>query len=139
MRSVQFVVWLLLVGLAGCGSNPTGTVTGSVSLNGQPLEKAYISFASQDGQGGTAGSEVLQGSYRIDGLQPGKYVVHVAGQPTGPIIMPGAPEAQRKLSDQEIQAMMDPLPPDAQGNDQTIEVKAGEQTHDLRLETKRAS
>jgi hypothetical protein len=30
---------------------------------------------------------------------------------------------------------MDPIPPGASGNDQTIEVKAGMQTHDFKLES----
>lgn len=131
MRGLALIAMLLC---AGCAGDTTGTVSGQVTFNGQPLEKGLISFSTQDGQGGTGGSEVLQGRYRVAELRPGKYFVHIAGQSTSPIITPGSPEAERKLSQQEINAMMDPLPAGANGNDQTIEVQAGEQTHDFRLE-----
>jgi hypothetical protein len=132
MRSLCLLI--IILAMPGCGGEPVGTVSGAVTLNGEPLDKALINFTSEDGEGGTAGGEVLEGRYSVSGLRPGKYHVHIAGQTTAPVIMPNSPDAQRTLSQKEIEAMMDPLPPNATGNDQVIEVKAGSQTHDFQLE-----
>lgn len=130
----QFSCCLVLVLAAGgCGGERMGSVSGTVTVNGQPLEKGLINFNSEDGKS-IGGGEVVQGRYQVAELRPGKYLVHIAGQTNAPIIMPNSPDAQRTLSQKEIDAMMDPLPPDAKGNDQVIEVKAGEQTHDFHLE-----
>lgn len=126
----------VIVLVLGCGSGSTGSVDGTVALNGEPLGKGYISFTPTSGDGGTAGAEVLAGKYRVENLKPGRYQVHIAGQPDGPVIMPGSKEAKKKLSEQEIRAMIDPLPANATGNGQKIEVLAGEQTRDFKLESK---
>jgi hypothetical protein len=125
-----------LVLLVGCGPGSTASVSGTVTLNGQPLARGFVSFTPEDGQGGTAGGDVEAGRYRVAGLKPGKYRVQVVGRPEGPIIQPGSKEAVRTLSEREIQAMMNPLPPDATGNDRTVEVRAGEQTHDIKLQAR---
>lgn len=125
----------VLVLAVGCGSDPTATVSGNVTLNGSPLGTGFISFASEDEQGGTAGGDIEAGRYRVTKLKPGKYRAHIAGRPPGPIIQPGSKEAMRQMSDQEIKAMIDPLPPDVTGNGQLVEIKSGEQTIDFKLES----
>jgi hypothetical protein len=125
---------------AGCNVDSTASVAGSVTLNGEPLEKGLVSFAAVDERGGSGGGDISGGKYETKGLLPGKYVVHVAGTPQGEIIMPGDPRTKRTMSDTEIRAMSDPIPPDATGNDQTIELEAGERkTLDFKLQSKSKS
>jgi hypothetical protein len=128
---------VLLLLSTGCSSQATGTVSGAVMFNGQPLAHGAITFSPLDASGGTAGADIVAGRYQVANLQPGKYQVHIAGAPEGKVVMPGDPETKRTLSDAEIRARMDPIPPGASGNDQTIEVKAGMQTHDFKLESQK--
>jgi hypothetical protein len=130
------LVMFAAAGFAGCNSNSSATVGGQVTLNGRPLAKGIINFSAADAVGGTGGGEIASGSYEVKNLKPGKYQVHIAGVPEGKIIMPGDPQAQRTMTTAEIQALTDPLPPDVTGRDQTIEVAAGRQTHDFKLESK---
>jgi hypothetical protein len=51
------------------------------------------------------------------------------------IVGPNDPEAKRTLSDAEIRAMIDPLPPNTTGKEQSIQVKGGLQTLDFKLES----
>lgn len=122
--------------LAGCASDNKGSVTGAVTLNGQPLTKGIINFSPLDPTGGTAGGDVVDGRYQVADLVPGKYQVHIEGVPEGKVVMPGDPETKRTLTDAEIEARAHPIPQGTPGNDQTIEIKPGSQTHDFGLETK---
>ena len=84
--------WLsLLVSIAalsflGCDSeppNPDGreTITGDISLNGEPLVgMAGISFVPVDGGDGGGKAQIKQGSFvasGYDGVKPGKYTVKI--------------------------------------------------------------
>jgi len=132
----RLLATLLVLAAAGCGSSQTASLSGTVTLNGEPLAKGHISFTPDDDQGGTAGADVENGRYQIANLKPGTYHVQIVGVPSGPVIMPDSPEAKRKLTDAEIRAMINPLPGDVSGNNETVEVKAGAHTKDFHLESK---
>jgi hypothetical protein len=78
---------LCLVGCAlftsGCGGEPTGQVTGRVTLQGQPLHGAAMVFVSTTNPdhvftGASARDGTYQVSYRIgDGLPAGNYKVTI--------------------------------------------------------------
>jgi hypothetical protein len=121
---------------SGCFSGSAGTVSGTVTYNGKPLEKGLITFSPTGNKGGTAGGDVIGGKFRVEQIVPAPYQVSVAAVPELKIVMPGDPETKRKLSDAEIQAMIDPLPPDTTGREQAIEVKNGPQLLDFKLESK---
>ena len=121
---------------AGCFSNSLGTVSGHVTFNGQPLEKGLITFSPSGDKGGTAGGDIIAGSFRVEGLVPATYQVSVTAVPELKIVMPGDPETKRTLTDAEIRAQIDPLPPDTTGKEQSIEVKGGKQSFDFKLESK---
>ncbi len=97
----RLITSALLLLVAGCGSGSTGSISGTVTLNGELLGKGYISFTPEDGQGGTAGGAIEAGGYQVTQLKPGKYRVLVAGEPTGPVIMPDSKDAKRTLSDRD--------------------------------------
>ena len=66
---------------AGCGGASRAGVSGTVTVNGQPLEAGDISFAPVAPQGGpTAGAAIVRGRYKVSaeqGLLPGEYKVQV--------------------------------------------------------------
>jgi hypothetical protein len=127
---------VLAISLCGCFSSSTGTVSGSVAFNGQPVEKGLITFSPTGNKGGTAGGDIVAGKYRVERLVPSQYQVSVAVVPELKIVAPGAPETKRTLTDAEIRAMIDPLPPDTTGKEQTIDVKRGAHVLDFKLESK---
>lgn len=60
--------WLLagaiLFSVAGCGETSNlAQVTGSVSIDGRPVETGSISFIPADGQGPTTGAVIVAGKY----------------------------------------------------------------------------
>jgi hypothetical protein len=134
----ELEVWLVLcLGLCGgCFSSATGTVSGSVTFNGKPLEKGEIIFSPTGAKGGSAGGEILAGKYQVGGLAPAAYQVSVTAVGELKIVGPNDPEAKRKLTDAEVQALIDPLPTDTTGKEQPIEVKGGKNVLDFKLESK---
>jgi hypothetical protein len=126
----------LLALLSGCFSSSTGTVSGSVTFNGKPLEKGLVTFSPAAAKGGTAGGEIVAGRFDVQEIVPAQYQVSVAAVPELKIVMPGDPETKRTLTDAEIRARIDPLPPDTTGKEQTIDVKRGWQALDFKLESK---
>lgn len=75
---------LIVLTVAGCDSPSSRLgVHGTVNLDGQSLEDGLIGFVPQPGTvGPSAGSEVLEGKYRIGsdkGLLPGSYRVEISG------------------------------------------------------------
>jgi hypothetical protein len=82
---------LLFVGvvsqLVGCGGAYDASVTGTVTLDGEPLVGGHVTFLAVR-EGATAyGRTMLDGSYELQtgremGLQPGEYVVTVVATTT---------------------------------------------------------
>jgi hypothetical protein len=83
-----------IVGLAGCGDNPLGrrALSGSVTLDGSPLESGNIEFAPLDAASVSSGANIQQGRFdvpELQGVPPGKYRVRIfaaqaAGAPRTP-------------------------------------------------------
>ena len=90
--------------LAGCGpANELGRlpVSGTVRLDGQPLDAGSISFEPTEKAGTSAGSAIEAGAFEIAterGLPPGTYVVRIyapAGE-AAPTEMPGDSTVQKE-------------------------------------------
>ncbi len=103
--------WLVLgvLCVAGCGGASDGrqAISGSVTLNGAPLEQGTIEFASVDGSQQSGGG-ITNGKYSVpaeQGLLPGKYVVRISSteeaNPGAPLGPPG-PEAETVQNKQLI-------------------------------------
>ena len=67
-----------MVLLAGCGGDGRVQVTGSVTLDGEPLETGTIAFRPADGQGPTAGALITAGRYTVR-VMPGPMFVEIQG------------------------------------------------------------
>mgnify|MGYP001236411468 CR=1 FL=1 len=87
MAGKTFCTWaaLLLCGLlVGCGEkNELGRlrVTGSVTLDGKPLDQGTIEFAPTGETGVSGGAMITDGEYEIPGdrgLPPGTYTVRIS-------------------------------------------------------------
>jgi hypothetical protein len=85
MRSFWFAVMAVFIGAlvtaVGCGGDSLGRqpLSGSVNVNGAPLEKGTVSFQPVD-KGMPGGGKVSGGKYSIarkDGLPVGKYRVGI--------------------------------------------------------------
>ena len=78
-RSLLALASLLLAALSlgsGCSSGGVAPVSGRVTLDGQPLAGAHVSFQPQEG-GGDSGSGAGSGSYGVTAAD-GTYVLRLA-------------------------------------------------------------
>jgi hypothetical protein len=85
--SIRYGIILLAAGvlasLSGCGQKakeiPVGTVSGTVTVKGKPLEIGRLNFASGQQGTGASGSLGPEGKYTLDGpLATGTYDVFVS-------------------------------------------------------------
>ncbi|MCR9291444.1 MAG: hypothetical protein NXI32_01915 [bacterium] len=85
-RIVACLVMGVLAICLGCSSESYQPISGSVSFEGQALEKGVITLYPR-GEGTTVGGEIIDGSFslpREKGPTPGKYRVEIiAFRPTG--------------------------------------------------------
>jgi len=92
---------LLLAGCGGPGAVKTVPVTGTVTLDGNPVEGATVSFAPQATEGRTAvGVTDSQGKFKLNtagagaGAMPGKYNVAISKTTGGAVA--AAPTSQEE-------------------------------------------
>ena len=67
---------VILVTFAGCGGGPDielAQVSGTVQLDGKPIQSGTISFIPLDLAGPTAGAQIIDGAYFIGG-ENGVYI-----------------------------------------------------------------
>jgi hypothetical protein len=114
--------------LSGCGGGAAGLygVSGTVKVDGAPLEKGSISFEATEGQRTSSGAVISGGNFTIPaahGLPEGKYrvVVHAPTPGTGGGKAPSdAPPGEATPPPKEL------IPPDwNESSTHTIEVKKG--------------
>lgn len=130
---------------AGCGEGPADgldrkSVSGKVTLDGQPLAKGAIAFDPADGSPGAtpAGGVIVDGYYSIDsvsGPTPGKYRVSIRSAAEGAVLSPGmAPGAPPKAK----KGAADAIPPKYNLNSElTAQIDAsGSNTADFALTSK---
>ena len=131
-RAVLAIGLLAMLALPGCGGCAAkATVTGVVTYDGQKVARGYVTFypvgAAGDTQGArleTRGAEIVEGSYTIADLSPGKRKVVVSVPPK---LTAGADKAVKAAPPAH------PIPPTARGNGRVVDVGAGSQTLDLAL------
>jgi len=115
-------------------------LSGTVTYDGQPVENGTITQLPEDGKGPSAGGPISGGEYRVEGVTPGRKIVRILGVKavaharTSEELRLQAEEAARQG---KVGADPEPavtIPPDARGNNATVELKPGSQTLDFQLE-----
>lgn len=128
---------LLALFASGCGAK-VASITGSVSLDGTPVESGYITFVPVDGTPGSgARAQIAKGVYTIDSSMaaaPGTYRVEIAARrKTGKKIPVGSPAPPGTMADEEVEAV-----PERYNKSSTLRevLKPGANTVDFPLATK---
>lgn len=122
---------------AGCSGEYAGRypVSGKVTLEGQPLSDATITFEPLEGQDTASGAAVENGEYKVErkaGLKPGKYVVRITA---GDGVNPANEEEGGNPGGNTNILSRDRIPADySEGSKQQIEVKSdGPNTFDFAI------
>jgi hypothetical protein len=128
----------------GCGAGKKATLTGRVTLGGQPVESGFITFFPEDNQGTAVTGEIVQGEYKIEDLVPGKKRIYVALTDQGESIAPDPSEkiTSRRESNAERLAgrkkkqtgSKQPAPVKIGGNNVIYDIPSGSQQIDVPLE-----
>lgn len=138
-RLAALLAVLFLSCAVGCSQSTE--VSGSVTYNGEIVEKGSISFAPAGGAGQGFGAKIVDGKYQAAKAFPGSKVVVIRGVRK---IDFGKSTADSMKRTQEAQAAgkeyvagngesADYIPEDAEGNGQTVDVSTGTQTLDFAI------
>lgn len=128
------LIWApaLLALVVGCGPQvdsrfaPRYDVTGTISLQGQPLESGHIQFTSPEdvAEGSESFAEIINGVYRTEVTEGKKQVIIRSPKPVG------------KPDETGYQSVVDRVP--AKYNDATtLEVEVTPQSHTFDFELKK--
>ena len=116
--------------LSGCGP-ASATVSGTVTVDGKPVERGSITYSAADEIPGTATSEITGGAYQIKTVVGKKHVMISALKVIGKRKESDAPDSPIVELTEEI------LPARFNTETQlTFEVKAGANPKDWNLNTK---
>ncbi|WP_145257772.1 hypothetical protein [Planctomycetes bacterium Pan216] len=93
-RQSQGVIVLAVVLVAGCGDSqepppyPSSRVTGSITIDGKPIEEGRVQFLPKDSaQGPVTSAEIREGTYTLDRVPMGKQTaILTATRKTGRMI-----------------------------------------------------
>ena len=113
---------------AGCGSGAslTGSVSGKVTYNGQPLTTGVVTFVNDETGSGASGDLDSSGTYSIGSIRTGEYNVRVHMRPPRPEAPPQGAGTWRLNIPAKYQ--------DARTSGLTATVKAGKNTADFGLQ-----
>lgn len=95
MKATNSPGWALLLGilatlLIGCGKPAPNIVSGSVTMNGTPVEQGEIMFLPSDGKGTVAAGPIVNGAYSME-CQPGDKSVKITATKEQGIAPDGLP------------------------------------------------
>jgi hypothetical protein len=102
--SIGFIVCSVA---AGCGKQkPASTVSGKVTLAGQPLDQGVVTFFSSAGSSGVGdigpdGSYSLLGPDKVEGVAPGRYTA---------VVLPSMAQIKKAHNDPRIRVKDSPIP-----------------------------
>jgi hypothetical protein len=139
-RCASQLLMVAMLFAVGCGESAT-TVSGKVTYNGEPVEMGTISFRPADGKGQVFAAQITDGSYTVPNGQPGSRVVAIRGVKEVKLAL-SSEESARVAAEAtaagntggvHMSEAADYIPEDAEGNNQTVEINAGEQTLDFAL------
>ena len=123
----------------GCGGSGGATVSGTVTYEGQPVGDGTITFLPADGKGQPVGGPIVNGRYSLTAVSPGSKMVQITAVKAVKFAQSSAEMAQQAAERKArgdatgLIESADVIPANATGNNATIEVKPGTQTHDFAL------
>jgi hypothetical protein len=126
---VRFAPWAVLLVAIGCGSKDQAIVTGTVTLNDQPLQNGTITFLPADGATASAAGVITDGKYRVE-MPPGeKRVLISAMQVVGQRqVYEGDPDSP------VVDEVREMIPPQYNAaSTLTVDVQAGNHKQDFNL------
>lgn len=127
--------------LLACGCNQSPSVTGSVTYNGEPVQKGYITFRPSDGHGQSFAAPIADGQYTATKASPGQKTVVVTGVKEINFYKSSA-ESYKKAEEarargetwmDHVAERADYIAEDAEGNSQQVEIQPGSQTLDFHI------
>lgn len=133
-RRIRFLVLAGTIALTGCADGG-GTVTGTVTYNGQPVEQGTISFRPADGMGKILATTIENGTYAIEEAVAGSRTVAIRGTKDFKPQL-SSEEAARSAMEAEaagnkggvhIGDPADYIPQDAEGNNATVDLSGGDE------------
>jgi hypothetical protein len=128
------ILMVLAVFCAGCGSESGAIVSGNVTYEGAPVASGQIMFTPADGKGPIVGGPIAAGAYSVSDVLPGQKVVQISSIEDAAVAL--SSEDLARAAQTGKPAAPPPrilVPPDAEGNGKTIEVKSGKQAVDFHL------
>jgi hypothetical protein len=133
LRQCFLILSFVLVGALGCGSQGS-TVSGTVTYNGQAVEKGHINFIPADGKGTPVGGDIKNGKYEVRGVIPGKNRVEVSSYTAA-----GTDSMGDAVKGAKAKLAADAVAPTDEGNGKIHEIGSGSTELDLKLTTASSS
>jgi hypothetical protein len=118
--------------LVGCGGGTS--VSGKATYEGTAIDDGFITFFPSQPKGSEKAGPIKAGAFEIHELTPGPHVVEITA--TKKIQFAASTEelaAKFKAGKSKGNESADLVPPNAVGNRQTVEIKAGRQQIDFHL------
>lgn len=128
---------VILALAAGCGGSGS-TVSGTVTFNGQPVERGYINFYPADGKGAPVGGEIKGGKYTVRNVSPGKNRVDVTSTPLSAGNAPSTMDEGIKAA-KDAKRAPDEVGPKDEGNGKEHEIGTGSTELNLTIKTASSS
>lgn len=119
---------------SGCGTDDRATVSGTVKLNGEPVNSGTLEFRTPSGTGVLALVPITNGAYRVTTdakLKPGNYKIVISSfQKSGRKVAAGSPEPPGTMIDEFVESI-----PSRYNSESELEksLAAGENTLDFDL------
>src|SRR5688572_20200526 len=118
---------VLILSLVGCGPTP-GSLSGTVTVNGQPLTEGQITLYPVEGTATTQGGPIADGAFELKRIPPGLWRVLVSSPPQAELVT-------HRDGTQTVKLLSSPnqVSPRAKGNQRVIHVTPGQQVLDFAL------
>lgn len=129
-----FLVLGLVIFSTGCGGGGGASVSGSVSFNGQPLDKGQISFVPSDGKGSPVSGTISGGKFSVAKVPVGKCKVVISSMLAGPAPSSMGDATKEKKKDGPVEVL-----PTDEGNSKEQDIPAGGTTLEIAVRTAASS
>lgn len=108
-RCVLILSATVLLACSGCGTDSRATVSGTVKLDGAPLDNGTLEFRTPTGTGVLALAPITNGAFRVTAdanLQPGKYKIVISSpKKSGKKIAAGSPAPPGTMVDEVVESI----------------------------------